>query len=206
MDGYAIISLREMIHQIGENRVKTILSNFSCPLNPDVEKFLKSSAITFALQSIAPTHMVFSSYRGSIELVGYFTISLKSFFISKKSLSNNMRKRITKFGTYDSELNGYKIPAPLIAQLGKNYNNGLNKLISGDELLKFACDKIAMVQQQIGGKVVYIECEDKPKLISFYTTNGFVSFGKRVLDKDEKNDLCGDYVIQMLKIIKPDEE
>ena len=73
-------------------------------------------------------------------------------------------------------------------------------------MLKFACDKIAMVQQQIGGKVVYIECEDKPKLISFYTTNGFVSFGKRVLDKDEKNDLCGDYLIQMLKIIKPDEE
>ena len=115
-----------------------------------------------------------------------------------------MQKKVSKFGTYDSELAGYKIAAPLIAQLGKNYNNGFDKLITGDELLKMACDKIAMVQREIGGKVVYIECEDKLKLISFYASNGFVSFGKRQLDRDEKDDLSGNYLIQMLKIIKPD--
>ena len=35
MDGYQLISLKEMLDTIGEERVKAILSNFSCPLNGD---------------------------------------------------------------------------------------------------------------------------------------------------------------------------
>lgn len=47
MDGYQLISLKEMLDTIGEERVKAILSNFSCPLNGDVEYFLKHRAISF---------------------------------------------------------------------------------------------------------------------------------------------------------------
>lgn len=74
-------------------------------------------------------------------------------------------------------------------------------MITGDELLKLACDKIKSIQDEIGGKVTYLECEDKPKLIEFYESNGFVNFGKRELDKDEKDDLSGQYLIQMLKYL-----
>lgn len=66
---------------------------------------------------------------------------------------------------------------------------------------KLACDKIKSIQDEIGGKVTYLECEDKPKLIEFYESNGFVNFGKRELDKDEKDDLSGQYLIQMLKYL-----
>jgi len=64
-----------------------------------------------------------------------------------------------------------------------------------------ACDKVAQVQEMIGGKIVYLECEDKPYLIQFYESNGFVNFGQRTLDRDETEVLSGKYLIQMLKYL-----
>lgn len=57
MSGYIGFNLSEMITQLGENEVKSILSDFSCPLNADVEHFLKHTAIEFAKQSIASTYI-----------------------------------------------------------------------------------------------------------------------------------------------------
>ena len=208
MNGYVQVSLKEMLLQLsennvkaGEDRVKSILSSFSCPYNLDVEGFLKSTAIEFSRQSIAATHLVFTSYKDEMVLIGYYTLALKDFCVSTTALSNTLRKKIVKFGTYDKDIKKYKIPAPLIAQLGKNFYNGYNNLITGDELLYLACQKVALVQQEIGGKVVYLECEDKPKLLDFYSSNGFVNFGKRRLEKDEAKTMMGEYLIQMLKII-----
>lgn len=201
MTGFNIVALKDMIEKLGEDKTKEILSDFCCPKNPDVEKFIRYKAIEFAKQNIAPTHLVFSSYKGKIRLIGYFTLTVKSFYVSKSRLSKNLSKRISKFGTYDENIKGYNISAPLIAQLGKNFTDNLNELITGDELLKLACDKIKSIQNEVGGKVTYLECEDKPKLIEFYESNGFVNFGKRMLDKDEKDDLSGEYLIQMLKYL-----
>lgn len=201
MAGYKQFVLKEMIEQLGEERVKAILSNFSCPQNLDVEKFIKDKAIEFSKQNIAPTHLVFAEYKGNLELVGYFTLAPKTVCIKRGNLKSNLRRRVAKFGTYDENIKAYNIPAPLIAQLGKNFTNGLNELISGDELLKMACDKIKIIQSNIGGKITYLECEDKPKLIEFYEANGFVNFGKRMLDRDEKDDLSGEYLVQMLKYL-----
>ena len=53
----------------------------------------------------------------------------------------------------------------------------------------------------LGGRFVYLECEDKPKLIDFYAENGFCEFDRRPLDRDE-TDLSGDYLVQMLKYLK----
>lgn len=49
--------------------------------------------------------------------------------------------------------------------------------------------------------MVYVECEDVAYLKNFYMSNGFVIFGKRRLDKDEKTDISGQYLIQLLKYI-----
>ena len=92
--------------------------------------------------------------------------------------------------------------APLIAQLGKNFSNSYNILITGDELLKLACDTVREGQKAFGGKFVYLECEDKTKLTEFYGDNGFVNFNNRPLDKDEKDDLSGEYLVQMIKFLK----
>lgn len=199
MDGYVQISLLDLIEQVGEKRAKSILSDFSCPLNAELEKYLKTTSIEFAKQKIAPTYLIFTSYQQQMVLIAYYTTNIKALSIDRFAVSRSMRKRINKFATYDNVLKSYLIAAPLVAQLGKNYTNGYNKLITGDELLKMACDRIAMAQELIGGKIVYLECEDKPSLIDFYSRNGFVNFGKRPLDRDEAAIMYGQYLIQMLK-------
>lgn len=200
MSGYIGVNLKEMIDQIGEDKTKAILSDFSCPYNPDVEHFIKFTAIEFAKQSIAVTYLIMASYKENYVLAGYFTLANKTFAIEKDGLpSKSWRRRISKFATFDSTIKRYTLSAPLIGQLGKNYSNSYNTLISGDELLKLALDKVHETQRIIGGKIVYLECEDKDKLIDFYSQNGFVNFGKRYLDQDEKDTLSGDYLVQMLK-------
>ena len=86
----------------------------------------------------------------------------------------------------------------LIGQLGKNYSSGNNTLISGDELLGLAIDKVRPIQNESGGRYTYLECEDTPKLIKFYEKNGFTQFGKRNLDCDETN-INGTYLLQFIK-------
>lgn len=204
MTGYRVVNLGMLIEELGEDAAKDILSGFSCPLNPDVEDFARRKAIDFAKQGWAQTHLVFASYREQWVLVGYFALASKHITITSKFLykqSKTLRRRISKFATYDSELKTYIMSAPLIAQLGKNYVENYNTLITGDELLAEACQKIKRIQFDLGGRFAYLECEDKPKLIDFYTSNGFCEFDRRMLDPDETG-MDGEYLVQMLKYIK----
>lgn len=122
--------------------------------------------------------------------------------IYKDSLpSRNWQRRISRFAQYDKDIKRYTLSAPLIGQIPKNYYNSYNFLVTGDEPLKMALDKVRQMQAIVGGKIVYLECEDKPMLLDFYGQNGFVNFGKRPLDRDETTSLDGEYLIQMLKYI-----
>lgn len=197
--GYKIINLKDIYSELGEQETKEILSRYKCDLNQDVEYFLKEKAIVFSKQDIARTYIVTSQYREQEVIVGYFAITNKVTNIKKVKLSETKRKKLLKFAIYDKESKSYNISLPLIGQLGKNYDNGYNDLISGDILLKMACDKIKEAQELMGGRFVFLECEDKAKLEEFYQNNGFVCFGKRNLEKDERNKNEGEYLLQMLK-------
>lgn len=202
MSGYIGINLKDILFDetLGESAAKNVLSSFSCPLNPDVEHFLKYTAIEFTKQSISSTYLIMASYREEYVLAGYFTLANKIFCIDKDSLPNRKWKsRMAKFGQFDSTIQRYTISAPLIGQLGKNYTNSYNKLITGDELLKLALDKVREMQSIVGGKIVYLECEQKDNLIEFYERNGFVNFGNRTLDRDETDKLSGEALVQMLR-------
>lgn len=79
MTGFGGINLKDMISEIGEKEVKSILSDFSCPLNADVEHFLKHTAIEFAKQGIASTYLIMASYQNKYVLVGYFSSVIRSY-------------------------------------------------------------------------------------------------------------------------------
>jgi len=196
--GYKIINLKDIYKTIGEIKTKEKLKEYKCNLNKDVEYFLKEKAIEFSKQDFSRTYIVMSQYKGKDVIVGYFAIANKVTNIKKVTLSETKRKRLLKFATYDKESKNYSIALPLIGQIGKNYNNGYDKLITGDELLKLACDKIKEAQEVLGGRFIFLECEDKPQLEEFYSNNGFVCFGKRNLEKDERDKNSGDYLLQML--------
>ena len=186
-------------------KTEVFLSEFSCPKNKDVETFLKNKAILMTKAGIAQTHLVFAkNTNGKQCLVGYFALAIKSFEIdfTGRNLNNKMRSRLHRFAVYDKETKVNRMSAILIGQLGKNFLNNYNELIKGKDLLEMACMQVKEVQKIAGGKFVYLECEDKPPLTGFYQENGFISFGKRPLDRDEKDDFSGKYLIQMIRHLK----
>lgn len=195
---YNVISLKDMYEAIGEEKTKEILNDFECKLNKDVEYFIKEKALQFLKMRISQTFLVSSSYKGKNVIVGYFALTNKITKIKKSSLSNSVKKRITRFAEQITKEKYYTVSLPLIGQLGKNYKNNYNLLITGDELLNLACNKVAEAQNILGGKFAYVECEDKEILKNFYESNGFVCFGKRNLEKDEKEQNSGNYLLQML--------
>lgn len=195
---YNVINLEDLYNSKGEKDTRNLFEDFECPLNKDVEYFIKNKAIEFSKQGIAKTYIVSTSYKNKQVIVGYFSLTNKITEIKKNIISSKMRKRLARFAINDELNKSYSISLPLIGQLGKNYKNTYNNLISGDILLKLACDKIREVQKILGGKFVMLECEDKEKLKEFYENNGFVCFGKRNLEKDEREKNSGEYLLQML--------
>jgi hypothetical protein len=198
MRGYNVINLQYMIEELGENRAKSILLDFSCPQNRDVEYFIHDRAIEFSKRHLSRTYIVTASCKKKQELIGYFTLSFKLLYVSKNRLSKSWQRRMAYFGTYDNRLRKYSVPAPLIGQLSKNYTNGLNSMITGDELLKMAFEKINEVQYMIGGRIVFLECQNNERLLDFYKRNGFIAFGERQLDPDEADLIAGQSLIQMV--------
>lgn len=205
---HSIVLLNDLLEQDGEEITKSILNTFECYNNRDVDKFLKEKAIIFDRQNLSRTHLVFTSYKGEMVLVAYYALAMKNFVVKNTShkvnterrISKTLKKRIAKFAQFDKDTNQYVISAPLIGQLAKN--DRYKDLITGNVLLQYACDTVKKVQSLVGGKFVYLECEDIPFLIDFYSSNGFVNFGKRYLEFDEKDDLNGTYLLQMLKYLR----
>ena len=202
MSGFTIVSLDDMLACFEEEKVQTILCTFSSPINKDVERFIHDKAIVFTKQGIAKVHLVMASYQGTQQIAGYFALANKSFIVKAKSkaISKTLKRRISKFGIYDEIIKQYTVTAPLIGQLGKNLQ--YPQLISGDELLYLACAEVRKAQKIVGGKFVYLECENTEKLLEFYGRNGFVTFGKRKLESDEVANFKNTYLVQMLKYLR----
>ncbi|MDR1101071.1 MAG: N-acetyltransferase [Clostridiales bacterium] len=203
MKGYKIVQLKHLIESLGDEKVCGILSEFKCPKNPDVEKFLTdpNKAMNSTKQGKSRTFLVLRSHKNKPVIVGYFSLTTKTTTFKRNFLKGKLKSRMIRFATLDTINNRYEISLPLIGQFGKNFNNGYDSLIEGDVLLKFACDKIKVVHHILGGNFafVYLECEDVSELKDFYERNGFVYFNKRCLERDEKRDLKGDYLLQMIK-------
>lgn len=196
-DKYIELNLLQLVESSGEEAVQPFLSSFVCPRNKDVEEFLHSKAVQFARQRLAMTYLVFALGIQN-ELVGYFTLANKFVTVDNSMLSKTMLKRIGKFSQYNKKLDSYLVSIPLIAQLGKNFDENLSSTISGQTLLSIACDKVREAQMIVGGKMVYIECANEQKLYEFYSSASFVEFGRRIKEGKEESLT----LVQMLKYFK----
>ena len=196
--GFWQSNLRDLLAELGEERTSEILSAFECPLNPDVQSFLREKAILFSRHGYASTYLVFASYQGSVVLIGYYALAMKAVVIKGSLLSSQWRGRLRRFAFYDSDLKQFTLSLPLIGQLGKNYAHHYDRLISGDDLLGIACETVREIQLMSSGKMVYLECEDVLPLTSFYERNGFFRFANRNLDGDERDLSQTPYLVQMI--------
>jgi len=203
LNNFLIFNILDLIEEIGEERLQTILSDFSCPPNKEVEYFLHRKAIEFAKDGVSVTYLVFLDSDDTMDLVGYFTINIKNFEIDTRKLSRTLKKSILHFAGYKND--GDKkimLPAHLIAQLGKNYTQCRNKLIKGDDLMFMAIKKVEDSQRGIGGRLCYLECENKNILMAFYQQHGFVEFNRRKLTEAELKRSTTDEYVQMLRYRK----
>lgn len=207
---FKTINLEDMLTELGEDDTKKVLSCFSCPRNKDVENFLKDKAILFSQKDYAKTFLVFWEAPKSkfgerkIEFVGYYALTTKSISISRETnvsaMSSEKWRKLCRAVNEKTSSKKCSLSAYLIGQLGKNFTNGNDCLISGKDLLGMAIQKIQEAKKLTGGKVVYVECENKAKLLEFYISNKFNVFGERSLDGDE-TDIEGSTLMQLFRYI-----
>ncbi len=200
-DKFYAINIRKYLalgndNEAGEPILEELLSGFSCPKNPDVERFLKKSAIEFTKKNQSVTYLVFSKDHG--EMLGYFTLALKPLTVRGETVSNTVKRKLLRVSELDEKSDTYTMAAYLIAQLGKNYADGREREITGKELIELAWMVIEDAQYLLGGMVTFLEAENEEKLLSFYRDNRFSQFDTRqtVSDAREPHEL-----IQLLRLL-----
>ena len=200
-DKFMFVNIREYLAQgnnekVGEPELMRMISDFSCPKNPDVERFLKKSSVDFTRKNQSVTYLVLDMEDGA--LVGYFTIALKPLTVRDETVSNTAKRKIKRISEFDEQTSSYTMSAFLIAQLGKNYTNNFCKRITGAELLELAWSVIEDMQYMGGGMVVFLEANNEERLLSFYQDNKFRQFDTRLMASDADNP---HELIQLLRIL-----
>lgn len=201
-DKFTVINIRDCLQEnndikIGEDELLEILSDFFCPKNPDVEKFLKRQSIEFVKKNQSVTYLVFSNE--DAVLVGYFTLTIKPISVCADKFSNNIKRKLLRISELNEEKQTYHMAAYLIAQLGKNFADDANGKITGKQLLEIAMKHVKKEQYAIGGMVVFIETEKTEKMLKFYDLeNGFKEFETKETRTKGKEP---QQLIQMLKIL-----
>lgn len=189
-----MVNILDMIDAIGEEELQLILSDFSCPKNQEIEHFVRKNAIEFARRKMSITYLVIDE-EGRI--VGIFTLTHKAVQLLDAGLTRTVRKKIQRHARLDEATDSYMLSAFLVAQFGKNYQYDESYVLKGNELMDMTIVTLKEIQRQIGGGVVYLECEDKPRLLSFYQNqeNRYQVFGERYSARDKVK------YIQLMKII-----
>ena len=155
---------------------------------------MREKALDFAKRKLAVTYLVCTD---SGKLAGAFTIANKYTKVPVQSISNTLKNRIRQFANLDEGDDSYATSAYLFAQFGKHDDLSEDCLITGNELMYFVMEVISSVQNKIGGKMMWLECEeDNLRALQFYAQGDkpFKMFGKR--DSDD-----GTVYVQMLKLL-----
>jgi hypothetical protein len=176
-----VINILDLLESVGEDEVNRILSDFSCPRNAEIEDFIRRSAVGFAKRKMSITYLVFDDQAC---LSAYFTLTHKPFLVEADLLSKTSRRKLAAHARLDENMGTYSGSAYLIAQFGKNFSPSGGSAISGNEMMDLALHILRGVQRQVGGGIVFLECEENPALLNFYQNehNRFRVYGQRYSD------------------------
>ncbi|MCM1267839.1 MAG: GNAT family acetyltransferase [Bacteroidales bacterium] len=183
------VNILDILQAIGEEKLQRLLSDFSSPLNSEVEDFIRNKSIEFAKKKLSITYLVIrkTDNRERI-LVGIFTLAHKALEVTNSNISNTARRKLSRYAKLDEETDRYNVSAFLIAQFGKNSAILEEWEISGNELMDLTFEILKHVQHYVGGGVVYLDCENIDKVLGFYESdyNRFKRFGERNAESEGK--------------------
>lgn len=186
---YEVINILDLIESVGEDNAKNFLSDFSCSINKEIEEFLHNQAIDYAKKAISITYLVLNK---KSQIAGYFAITHKATTIPKNKISNSLAKKLSlRIDVAPS--NEYTASAFLIAQFGKDTTINMD----GNILMKIVVSILQNIQQQIGGKLIFLECTNVDNLLKFYKRHNFIIYNERLSRKNNVK------LIQLLNYLKP---
>ncbi|MCL2019297.1 MAG: acetyltransferase [Oscillospiraceae bacterium] len=171
---------------IGTNReinLKSAIQSFCCRDN-EVENFLKHKAFDFEVRHKSRTYLIIDEEQVDVSepiIYGYFTLTMKTLELGE-TLSKSTIKRIDGFSK-----DVLATEAILLGQLGKNQKHKND--IEGQSIIDEALDTVYDIHKLVGGRIVFLECDENPKLVDFYKRSGFEPLQK-----------CGEY-LQMIKYL-----
>ncbi|MCO4096902.1 hypothetical protein [Macrococcoides canis] len=166
----SIVSLHELITDglTKEEFNKSIVKDFRCPKNLDVESFLIEKSFDSCSRDFTRTYFIVDNDESKEfyeSVIAYFTITNKKFDFAEEA-SGSLKNKLT--GSRKAE----SLYTILIAQLGKNDNySGVE--ISGKQILSEAETKCIEVYDIIGTKIIALEHHDDEKLHNFYEENNY---------------------------------
>ncbi|MDY4641945.1 MAG: hypothetical protein SO412_09280, partial [Erysipelotrichaceae bacterium] len=75
MSSYKIYNLLDLIDSVGEEKVQSILCDFSCPHNKEIENFASRNEIDFSKKKISITYFIMDN---DYNVVSLFTLAHKT--------------------------------------------------------------------------------------------------------------------------------
>lgn len=172
---FQTVSLLKLLDIEGEELLNRRLFSFSCPLNPDIEIFLKEKAIDFARRRWSITYLVMNRER---RIAGYFALAHKNIVIQNDAVLSSSDRRILRSFSQNREAGPCSVSAFLLAQFGRNFAEDTYG-IDGTTLMDTVMTVLTDIRDRIGGKIVYLDCEKSEKLRAFYERNRYKYFGER---------------------------
>ena len=183
-----------------QEELATMLSNFSCCKDPDIENYLLNRAIDFEQLQKSRTYLIMDEEQliddslslNDLIIYGYYSLALKVLSVPD-SFSNNQRRRLDGFNAKYSGQPISDFPCYLIGQLARN-SKVSKEVLSGREILRMAYSVILEAVEAVGGRIIMVECHDDEKLISFYEDNDF-----SVISSLPDNDIAMKQMIRRIK-------
>lgn len=168
------------VKKTAEARLLSFISNFSCSKNQDVQNFLTTDkCISFEKRNRSRTYLILNETN---EILGYFSLALKTLFARKKSFTNAIRKKINPgkcCSSISTEVDYYNVY--LIGQIGRN-DSFTRKDLSLSDILSEIFSILIEVQNRVGGSSILVEVDNNQKLIELYKKHGF-----QYLDTDQED-------------------
>lgn len=159
------------------DRLLSVLDNFRCSQDSDIELFLHDKAIDFWRKSLCNVYLLLNEnmfMEGDWFVEAYFTLSHKALCVTNQ-ISRSKVQKVSGFRDARS------LHFVLIGQLGKYIKQNedgtyLRSDLASAEILDYAFEMIYMASESIPCKWVMVECSDEPKVRAVYENYGFKFF------------------------------
>lgn len=128
-----VISLKQIYTDFGKDKTLELIDTFQCPLNIEIEIFLREKALLYEKYNVSRTFLyIHREHEDTLEILGFFSLTIKEFLFPDE-MPNAHKRRILKTG-YQMHR---QMASILIAQLGKNMNTNLTSMIRRTRTLIF---------------------------------------------------------------------